>query len=193
MKKILLFLTKGFELIEMSAFVDVFGWNKTFNKIDINVITCGFNKEIKSTFNVTITVDKVFHEINPDDYDAMAIPGGFGYFGFYEEAYDERLLNLIRDFDSKKKPIATVCVSALILGKSGILKGKKATTYHLMDGRRQRQLEEFGAIIEGGSVVKDEHIITSWCPSTAPYVALELLETMTSKEYKDHIKEIMGY
>lgn len=34
--------------------------------------------------------------INVDDYDALAIPGGFEEYGFYEEAYDEKLLELIR-------------------------------------------------------------------------------------------------
>ena len=36
-------------------------------------------------------------------------PGGFEDFGFYEEAYDEDL-NLIREFNEKRKTIATICV-----------------------------------------------------------------------------------
>ena len=41
------------------------------------------------------------------------------------------------------KIINKVCVNdydALPIGKSGVLKGRKATTYHLMDGYRQKQL-----------------------------------------------------
>lgn len=59
-------------------------------------MTCGFNKEVVSTFNIPIRVDKVIAEINVDDYDALAIPGGFEEFGFYEEAYNEKFLELIR-------------------------------------------------------------------------------------------------
>ena len=52
-------------------------------------------------------------EVSADEYDALAIPGGFEEFGFYEEAYNEQLLELIRLFDSQKKWIATVCVGAV--------------------------------------------------------------------------------
>lgn len=44
-----------------------------------------------------------------DEYEALAIPGGFEEFGFYEEAYDERFLNLIREFDSKGNIITSHC------------------------------------------------------------------------------------
>jgi len=53
-------------------------------------------------------VDTLIDEIKIDDYDALAIPGGFEEFGFYEEAYHDKFLNLIREFDSKGKIIATV-------------------------------------------------------------------------------------
>ena len=33
--------------------------------------------------------------INVDEYEALAIPGGFGEFGFYEEAYEKIFLTLI--------------------------------------------------------------------------------------------------
>ena len=53
--------------------------------------------------------------------------------------YDDRFLNLIREFDSSNKYIASICVGALPVAASGVLKGRKATTYHLGDGRRQKQ------------------------------------------------------
>lgn len=46
------------------------------------VITCGFTKKVTSTFDITIVVDKVISEVNVDDDDALAIPGGFEEFGF---------------------------------------------------------------------------------------------------------------
>ena len=89
----------------------------------MHVVTCGFQKEVVSTFHVPIIVDRLIDEIVVDEYDALAIPGGFEEFGFYEEAYDERLLDLIRAFNERNKIIATICVGALPLGKSGILNG----------------------------------------------------------------------
>lgn len=68
--KVLLFLAKGFETMEFSAFVDVFGWARNDYHYDIDVITCGFSKTVLSTFNVPIIVDQLIEEINVDDYAA---------------------------------------------------------------------------------------------------------------------------
>jgi len=62
-----------------------------------------------------------FDKINVHDFDALAIAGGFEKAGFYEDAYDERVLNLIREFDKEGKIIAAICVSALPVGKSGVI------------------------------------------------------------------------
>ena len=159
--KVLVFCAKGFETMEFSVFIDVLGWARNDYGYDIQVETCGFQKEVISTFNVPIIVDKLMEEIDVNDYDALAIPGGFEEYGFYEEAYNEKFLDLIKDFDKQNKIIASICVGALPLGKSGILKGKKATTYHLRDAYRQKQLAEFGVNVINQRIVVDENIITS--------------------------------
>ena len=51
--------------------------------------------------------------------DALAIPGGFEEFGFYEEAYNEQLLELIRLFDSKEMDRNSLRGSFCLLGKVG--------------------------------------------------------------------------
>ncbi|WP_147566751.1 DJ-1/PfpI family protein [Clostridium tyrobutyricum] len=191
--KILLFLAKGFETMEFSPFVDVMGWARNDYGYDVPVVTCGFHKQVMSTFNIPVIVEKTIDEINIDEYDALAIPGGFEEFGFYEEVYDERFLNLIREFDSKGKIIATICVGALPVGKSGALKNRKATTYHLRDGYRQEQLKEFGVNVVNESIVVDKNIITSYCPSTASYVAFKLLEMLTSEKQIKIVKAAMGF
>lgn len=191
--KILLFCAKGFETMEFSVFIDVFGWARNDYGYDIQVDTCGFCEKVYSTFGVPILVDKIIDEIKVDEYDALAIPGGFEEFGFYEEAYDERLLQLIRKFDEKKKIIATICVAALPLGKSGILAGRRATTYHLRDAYRQKQLAEFGVTVVNERIVVDDNVITSYCPETAPDVAFELLKKLVGTEKMQIVKKAMGY
>jgi 4-methyl-5(b-hydroxyethyl)-thiazole monophosphate biosynthesis len=191
--KILLFLASGFEMMEMSVFVDIFGWARTDFGIDIDVVTCGFHKQVTSTFGVTVAVDKLMDEIIVDEYAALAFPGGFEEYGFYQEAYDERFLNLIRMFNVKHKAMASVCVAALPLGKSGVLENKKATTYPLMDGKRQNQLRGFGVQVVQQPIVVDDNIITSYGPQTAPGVAFQLLEILTSKEKADAVKAAMCF
>lgn len=191
--KVLLFLAKGFETMEFSVFVDVLGWARNDYHCNTDVITCGFTKTVISTFNIPVTVDRLIDEINVDNYDALAIPGGFEEFGFYEEAYDEKLLELIREFNRKGKTIATICVAALALGKSGILQGRNATTYHLQGGHRQKQLAQFGVNVINNPIVIDGNVITSYCPETAAGVAFKLLERLTSTEQMQIVKEAMGF
>ena len=98
--RLLVFLTKGFETIEFSVFIDVMGWARTDFGCKVDVVTCGLNRRVVSSFNVPVMVDKTIDEVSADEYDALAIPGGFEEFGFYEEAYHEKLMDLIRRFDA---------------------------------------------------------------------------------------------
>lgn len=191
--KILVFCAKGFETMEFSVFIDVMGWARNDFQCPVYVDTCGFTKTVNSTFHVPVIMDKTINEIVADDYDALAIPGGFEEFGFYEEAYDAKFQNLIKAFHEQKKPIASVCVAALPLGKSGILKDRKATTYHLNNAHRQKQLAEFGVDVVNERVVVDDNIITSYCPETAPHVAFELLKKLCGNEKMLTVKKAMGF
>ena len=192
-KKVLVFLAKAFETMEFCVFIDVLGWARVDYGHNLFVDTCGFTDKVISTFNIPVIVDKTIEEIKVDEYDALAIPGGFGEFGFYEEAYDERFLKLIKEFNAKGKIIATVCSGAFPLGKSGVLKNRKATTYHLKNGYYQKKLKEFGVNVVNEPIVVDDNIITSYCPETAPNVAFELLKMLTSEEEMAVIKKAMGF
>ncbi len=192
-KKVLLFLAQGFEAYEASVFTDVIGWSRSFGNEPVDLITTGLRPEIICTWNLIVRPELEFEKIIVQDFDALAISGGFEKAGFYEDAYDERLLNLIREFDKKRKIIASICVSALPVGKSGVLKGRKATTYDLLDGVRRKQLADFGAEVQDVSIVVDQNIITSTGPSTGLDVAFILLEMLTDKENVDVVKKYMRF
>lgn len=192
--KVLILLAKGFETMEFSVFVDVFGWGRNDYGLPVETVTCGFDKTVVSTFNVPVIVDEKIADLNLDDYAALAIPGGFEEFGFYEEAYHPQFLAIIRDFEMKGKPIASICVAALALGKSGILSNRRATTYHLKDGLRQQQLREFcPQVLPNEPIVIDRKVITSFCPETAVEVAFSLLEMLTTKAQTNLVRKAMGY
>ncbi|MCM3786459.1 DJ-1/PfpI family protein [Neobacillus mesonae] len=194
MKRICLLLPDGFEAVEASVFTDVLGWNQLEGDGTTELVTVGTKERLKCTWNFTVTPELLIGDIKADDFDALAIPGGFEEAGFYEDAFREDVLSLIRDFDRQGKTIATICVAALLLGKSGILQGRKATTYNLSNGRRQSQLAEMGAeVIPDQPIVVDGNIITSYNPSTAFDVAFTLLEKLTSPENTYEVKRLMGF
>jgi 4-methyl-5(b-hydroxyethyl)-thiazole monophosphate biosynthesis len=192
MKRVLLLLAEGFEVLEASAFIDVIGWNLVDGDHTTELKSCGLRKEISSSFQQRFIVDHLVEDIQPELFDALAIPGGFEEYGFYKDAYDERFLGLIRSFHQQDKSIASICVGALPIGKSGILQGRQATTYN-GNPKRMQMLREFGVEVMNQPIVKDQNIITSWNPSTAVEVALSLLESLTSTENALYIRKIMGF
>lgn len=195
MKSVLLFLAQGFEEYEASVFTDVIGWSRAYGTTPVDLKTTGLRKEIKCTWNLIVRPELEFEKIDINNYDALAIPGGFEKAGFYEDAFDERFLNLIRQFDQQGKIIAAVCAAALPVGKSGVMQNRYATTYDLEDkyGSRRKQLAEFGAIVQDRKVVTDKNIITSTGPATGLEVAFTLLEMLTDEENVRTVKRFMRF
>jgi protein deglycase len=194
MKRICLLLPNGFEAVEASVFTDVIGWNKDLGDGSTELITVGTRRELKCTWNLTVIPEKVISEVTVEEFDALALPGGFEWAGFYEDAFRSDVLEFIQEFDKQGKVSASICVGALLIGKSGVLHGRNATTYNQGTRKRQRQLEEMGAnVIPNQPVVIDNNIITSFNPSTSFDVAFTLLELLTSVENTNEVKRLMGF
>ena len=195
MKSVLLFLAQGFEEYEASVFTDVIGWSRLCGTEPVDLITTGLRKEIKCAWNFIVRPELEFDKINIKNYDALAIPGGIEKSGYYEDAFDERFLNLIRQFDKQGKIIASVCVAALPIGKSGVLNKRCATTYDLDTryGSRRKQLSDLGVIVEDKKIVVDNNIITSTGPSTGLEVAFTLLKMLTNEENVRVVKKHMRF
>ncbi len=193
MKKILLLLADGFEIFEASAFIDVFGWNLVEGDGTTTLYSCALDKKVlTTTFNQKFMVDFLLDEIDVMDFDALAVPGGFEEFGFYQEAFDDRFLGTIQKFHRNQKYIGSICTGAIPIAKSGVLKGRYGTTYHL-NPLRQYMLSDLGVRVIEQPIVEDGGIITSYNPSTAVDVALTLLERLTSWENAREVRRLMGF
>jgi 4-methyl-5(b-hydroxyethyl)-thiazole monophosphate biosynthesis len=193
MKKVLILLSNGFELYEAAAFTDVLGWAAVFGSEPVEIVTAGFQRRLHCTFGFDVMPDSLISQVDLNSFDALAIPGGFEKAGFYQDAYSPEFMEVIRQFEDSGKPISSICVGALPVAKSGALKGRNATTYHLLEGIRKKQLGAFGANVKDAHIVRDKNITTSSSPATAIDVASDLLERLTSKENADHILELMGF
>jgi protein deglycase len=191
--KILLLLANGFEAVEASVFTDVLGWNKWEGDGSTEVVTAGIRPQLQCTWNFLVTPEWQLEDLNLNEFDALAIPGGFEEAGFYEDAFSDSFQKVIQYFDAHNKPIASICVASLMIGHSGVLKNRKATTYNHPTSKRLAQLEQYGVQITNKSIVCDENIITSSNPGTAFKVAFKLLEMLTSPENTDKVKDLMGF
>jgi 4-methyl-5(b-hydroxyethyl)-thiazole monophosphate biosynthesis len=190
-KKILLLLANGFEILEASAFIDVMGWNLEEGDNSTKLFSCGLRKEVNSSFNQKFVVNYLVNKVDIDSFNALVIPGGFKNYGYYEDAYNIEFLKIIREFRSQNKIIASVCVGALPLAKSGILKNKNATTYNQTEYRQI--LKNNGVVVSNEQIVIDDNLITSNGPSTAIEVAFILLKRLTSNENTLQVRKLMGF
>ena len=193
MKRVLLLLAKGVEAYEAAAFTDVIAWADAYGDESIEIISTALHPQIPCVTGFHVIPDVQIKDLEIDAYDALAIPGGFEPPGFYEDAYSEEFLDVIREFNRTAKPIASICVGALPVAKSGILKGKQATTYKMLGGKRRKQLAEMDVAVADTAIVCEDNVITSTSPATAVDVALMLLEILTSKENAQNIRQLMGF
>jgi 4-methyl-5(b-hydroxyethyl)-thiazole monophosphate biosynthesis len=191
---VLLFLAQGFEDLEAIAVLDVFAWTRYREHIPkAAVTTSGFQEIVTSRCGLPFKSDILFQDINPADYQALVLPGGFHSQGF-DEAYDTRIHKLARRVHHNGGYIATMCVGILPIADAGLLKGKKATTYpfslhHDNIGR----LKANGAIVVDEPVVLDDRIISCGGPGSALEVAFLLMECLMGPESTREIRKFMMY
>ena len=197
MKNFLLFISEGSELLEISPFVDIFGWNKIVGdkKEKINVVTISYGTFVNATWNLTLKTELDFEKdkINVSDFDGIIIPGGFGMKGYFKDIKKESFQNLVREFHKENKIIVGICTGAIALAETGILKGRRATTYMLDNKRYFNQLEKAGAIPVEKTIVQDGNIFTTANPESALLMGFKLLEIATSHENMLTVAHNMGY
>lgn len=194
MKKVLLLLANGFESYEASVFTDVFGWNLYEGDQNTELVSVGLHPVLSCTWGYSCIPMRQIEEVDLNDFDALAIPGGFEQANFYEDAFSEDFLSIIQLFDKANKPIAAICVAGLAVAKSGVLTDRFGTTYRFKNNPRQDQMKEYGVLVQSNErIVEDRNIITSSSPETALDVAFRLLELLTNEENTAEVKRRMGF
>jgi len=190
-KRVLLLLADGFEPLEAAGFTDVLGWANIDGEVPIELVSAGLRPVLKATFGFSVVPNAIVADLELDSFDAIAVPGGFEGAGFYQDALAEEFTSVIAYFEKAGKPVASVCVASLSLGAAGILRGRRATTYHQIGGRRKAELEGYGATFVDRPLVIEGGLITSTGPGTSIEVAFALLELLTSRANVDHIRRLM--
>ena len=195
MKKILILISQGVEILELSPFIDIFGWNMVVGKKNTTTTTTSIHDIIYCTWNLKIfpQLNLKKESIDLEEYDALVIPGGFGKAGFFNDMKDSIFKNIIQHFNEKNKIIIGVCTGVIPLGEAGILKGRKATTYLLDNERYFSQLEKYDAIPIREEIVEDKNLITCSGPKNALETAFLLLEKFSDKENCNIVKKNMCF
>ena len=192
--KILLFLAQGFEDLEAVSIIDVFGWTQYREDIKkASVITTGFHPVVKSRFGLKVELDSLYSEVNPNDYQALVLPGGFYSYGF-DEAFDQRVLRLAKTIYRNGGYIATMCVGILPIAAAGLLNGKEATTYpYSRNHDNIGRLKKNGAIVVNSPIVIYDRIISCSGPGSAIDVGFLLMEQLLDTKTAQEVRKFMIY
>ncbi|SDB05840.1 DJ-1 family glyoxalase III [Eubacterium oxidoreducens] len=166
MKKAAIFLADGFEDVEALATVDVLRRADVIVDL-VNVEGC---ETVKTGRGITLVTDKRLNEVRFDELDALILPGGLG--GYETLLKNEKIHKEVKRAYEEGKLIAAICAAPGVLGKIGILNGKKATIYPGME----KELD--GAIYVKNEVTKDGNIITAPGMGKTIEFALAILEEL---------------
>lgn len=120
-----------------------------------------------------VKVDRGLDDARVDDYDAIVLPGGQINPDLLR--INPKALEFIRAFYDQKKVVAAVCHAPWLLAETGILKGRKATSYKSI----KTDVINAGAQWEDSEVVTDQGIITSRNPGDLEAFSKKILEELS--------------
>lgn len=119
----------------------------------------GMNHDTKAdTFKVDMTLDQA----NPADFDAIMLPGGALNADFLR--LNPKAQQFVKQMDTSGKPMAIICHAPWLLVSSGLVRGRKLTSYHTI----QDDIRNAGGNWVDQEVVRDRNWVTSRSPKDLP-------------------------
>lgn len=168
-KKVAIVITNGFEqsefeeplkaLKEAGAKVDIISLKKEKVK--------GWkDKNWGSEFEVDLTIESA----DSQNYDALVLPGGV----MNPDALrtNEDVVEFVKDFLEDGKPVAAICHGPWTLIETGLLKGRKMTSFKSI----KTDLINAGVNWVDEEVVVDEGLVTSRSPKDLPAFCKKMVE-----------------
>ncbi|MHC5251183.1 type 1 glutamine amidotransferase domain-containing protein [Listeria kieliensis] len=167
-KKIATLLTNLFEDVEFTNPAEA------FQKAGHDVITIekkADNQVTGKQSEATVKIDKGIDDVQPNDFDALFIPGGFSP---DQLRADERFVNFVDYFIENDKPIFAICHGPQLLIQTDKLKGRTVTGFTSI----RPDLKNAGANVKDEEVVVDRNLVTSRTPDDLPAFDRESLKLL---------------
>ncbi len=176
---IYILLADGFEDIEALEPLDI------LRRADIPVKTAGVSSQkATSSHGVTVFADIMIDDIVKEEMEMLVLPGGAGYTNLDASPKVHALIDYAAENGIY---IAAICASPSIIGKRGLLSGKKYTCFP--------GFEE--AIVDGvysvEKAVLDGKFLTGKGAGAASDFGFKMVEIFKGKELADSIKKQMQY
>ena len=173
-------LTDGFEEVEALTPIDIM----RRAGLDVKTVTISDNLYVTGAHDITVKADIKMEEVSREDMDMLVLPGGPGHTNLDG---DKNVHSLIDYAAEKEIYIAAICASPSIIGKKGLLAGKKATAFPGFE----KYL--FDAEVLADKVVLDGKFITAKGAGASAEFGFQLVTLLLGKEIADNLKETMQY
>ena len=173
---IYMFLAEGFEEVEALAPLDL------IRRAGLEIKTVGVgSKVVVGSHGIPVTADITVDEFLDDTPDMVILHGGMP--GTKNLDANATVHKAIADAVKNDAYVCAICAAPFILGKRGILKGKRATCFPGFE----KYLE--GAEVVDAGVVRDGNIITGRAMGSAHEFALTILEALKGKDAAEEMKK----
>ena len=184
--RILIVATAGFEESEL------FGPRDILQKRGAEVVLASLKTDpIQATVHddpgKTIRPDLTIDDANPDDFDALILPGGVR--NPDQLRSHANVIVLIRSFHDQKKPIAAICHGPWLLVEADLVDGRTVTSWPSI----RTDLRNAGATVIDQPAVTDGNIVTSRNPDDVEAFTnalIDLVENAPEVTEIDHPREV---
>jgi len=178
MPRVCVLLAAGFEEIEAVTIIDV------LRRAELDVVTVAVAQNpVKGSHGVVLQADRALTDVKGEAWDMVILPGGLP--GSTNLRDDPGVVDLLVRQAEKGKKIGAICAAPIALGKAGLLKGKKATSYPGFEDQLT------GALYQQAAVVRDGNIITSRGPGTAMEFSLQIVADLKGRTAADSLRKGM--
>src|SRR5262249_31697336 len=118
------------------------------------------------------SVDKTIEEVDPEDYDAVFVPGGVG--NPDELRTHEPVVSFVRRMFDSGKPVTAICHGPWVLVEAGIVAGLTVTSWPSL----KTDIRNAGGNWVDEEVVVDQGVVTSRKPDDLPAFCEKLIEAV---------------
>ncbi len=126
-----------------------------------------FNHLDKSS---TYTVDQSLEDADPDDYDALVLPGGVA--NPDQLRTDERAIQFVQQIFAAGKPVGVICHGPWTLVEADLVRGRKLTSWPSL----QTDIRNAGGEWVDEEVVVDKGLVSSRKPDDLPAFCAKIVE-----------------
>ena len=120
-----------------------------------------------------VRVDESLSKANPNDFDALLLPGGVLNADKIRE--EPAAVEFVRKFAAEGKPIAAICHAPWLLIEADIVRGRTVTSWPSL----KTDLRNAGASWVDKEVVVDNGLVTSRKPDDIPAFNNKMIEEFT--------------